>query len=78
MSPESIRQMLDRTPFVPFRMHLSDQHHYDITQPAMVMVFGSVVVVGQNRNIQSQFFDEPIIVANRHITRLEPLITAEV
>jgi len=74
MSPEAIRSMLDRKPFIPFRIHVSDQVSYDILQPRMVMIGGSVTVIGITRNTDSPFFDEPVIVANRHITRLEPLV----
>lgn len=75
MSPESIRNLLTRVPFIPFRLHLSDQASYDITNPRMVMVGGSVIVIGINRrDSTSEFFDEPVIVENRHITRVEPLV----
>ena len=30
--------------------------------------------IGIVRDVASEFFDEPVLVANRHITRLEPLI----
>jgi hypothetical protein len=75
MSPESIRSMLDRRPFIPFRVHVSDQASYDITNPRMAMIGGAVLVIGiTRRDSDSEFFDEPVIVANRHITRLEPLV----
>lgn len=77
MPPESIRSMLDRKPFIPFRIYVGDQAHYDITKPAVVMIGGAVTVIGIVRNVQSEFFDEPVIVANRHITRLEPLVSAD-
>jgi hypothetical protein len=67
--------MLERKPFIPFRIHVSDQASYDITNPRMVFLGGAVTVIGINRrDSQSEFFDEPVIVANRHITRLEPLV----
>jgi hypothetical protein len=75
VSPEALRDMLTRVPFIPFRLHISDQASYDITNPRMVMVGGSVLVIGINRrDSASEFFDEPVIVANRHITRVEPLV----
>ena len=75
MSPEAIRAMLDRRPFIPFRVHVSDQTSYDITNPRMAMIGGAVLIIGvTRRDANSEFFDEPVIVANRHITRLEPLV----
>ena len=75
MSPDSIRAMLDRRPFIPFRVHVSDQVSYDVTNPRMCVIGGAVTFIGMNRrDSQSEYFDEPVIVANRHITRLEPLV----
>jgi hypothetical protein len=75
MTPEAIRNLLIRVPFLPFRLHVSDQARYDILNPRMVMVGSSVIVIGINRDDPaSEFFDEPVIVVNHHITRIEPLV----
>ena len=75
MSPDSIRAMLDRRPFIPFRIHVGDVAHYDIAKPRMVVIGHVATFIGINRrDSQSEYFDEPVIVANRHITRLEPLV----
>ena len=76
MSPESLRQMLERQPFLPFRLHLSDGRHFVISRPKLVFIGGSVTVIGIVRDVASEFFDEPVIVANRHITSLEPIVEA--
>ncbi len=76
MSPESIRSMLNRRPFCPFRLHTSDGRHFVITKPDLVMIGGAVTVVGIVRDVQSEFFDEPVIIANRHILSLEPIVEA--
>jgi len=77
MSPEGLQAMLRRRPFIPFRLHLSDHVSYDIRVPELVVVGGSMTFIGIVRNVQSDLFDEPVIIANRHITRLEPLIEAD-
>ncbi|HEY1191894.1 MAG TPA: hypothetical protein VGE74_29960 [Gemmata sp.] len=74
MSPEALKSLLIRKPFLPFRLHVADQTSYDITKPDMVMIGGAVTFIGLVRNVQSEFFDEPVVVANRHITRLEPIV----
>ena len=75
MSPEALRSLLIRSPFIPFRIHVSDQAAYDILHPRMCMIGGSVTFIGMNRkDSASEFFDEPVIIANRHITRIEPLV----
>ena len=74
MSPQELREMLRRQPFIPFRLHLSDGRHFVISRPELVFVGGSVTVIGIVRNVTNEFWDEPVIVANRHITSLEPVI----
>ncbi len=74
MSPEAIKAMLYRRPFIPFRLHVSDHTVYTVTNPEMVVVGGAVTFIGIVRNVASEFFDEPVLVTNRHITRLEPII----
>jgi hypothetical protein len=67
--------MLDRKPFIPFRIHVAEQVSYDITHPRMVLVTRGATIIGINRrDSDSQFFDEPVIVSNAAITRLEPLV----
>jgi len=76
MSPEALRDVLNRRPFLPFRLHLSDGRHFVISRPELVFIGGSVTIIGLVRNTASEFFDEPVTVANRHITSLEPIIEA--
>ena len=77
MSPESIREMLNRRPFIPFVLHVSDGRSYVITRPQLVFPGGGVTIVGLVRSVDSEFFDEPVIIANRHITSLAPIIEAQ-
>ncbi len=76
MSPESLREMLERRPFLPFRLHLSDGRHFVISRPELVFIGGSMPVIGLVRDVASEFWDEPVTVANRHITGLEPIVEA--
>jgi len=76
VSPEALRDALNRRPFLPFRLHLSDGRHFVIRRPELVFIGGSVTIIGLVRNTASEFFDEPLTVANRHITSLEPIIEA--
>ncbi len=75
MSPESIRAMLDRRPFIPFRIHVSDQATYDVINPRMCMIGRVATFIGLSHcNSKGELFDEPVFIINRHITRLEPLV----
>ena len=76
MSPEALRDVLNRRPFLPFRLHLSDGRHFVISRPELVFIGGSMTVIGLVRDVASEFWDEPVTVANRHITSLEPIIEA--
>lgn len=76
MSPEELNSALRRRPFVPLRIHVSDGVHYDILVPDMVMIGRTILFIGLRRDVDSPFFDEPVWVALRHITRVEPIVEA--
>lgn len=77
MSPEELNSALKRRPFLPFRIHITDGVHYDIRNPEMVMIGRTILFIGLRREIDSPFFDEPVWVSMRHVTRVEPLVEAE-
>ena len=77
MAPSEINAMLRRRPFVPFHVHVTGDVSYDVRNPEMVMIGMSVLFIGQRRDIASDYFDEPVLVALRHVTRLEPLVEAD-
>ena len=74
MAPSKINSLLRRKPFLPFRVHVTGGVYYDVFEPEMAMIGMSVLFLGQRRNIASEYFDEPVLVALRHITRLEPIV----
>jgi hypothetical protein len=75
MSPESIRSMLDRRPFLPFRIHVDEGTSCDVVRPEWCLVCRASVMIGIKRpDSPGEFFDVPVFIANRHITRLEPLV----
>lgn len=78
MSPQEIRKMLRRSPFIPFRLHVSDQSHYDIVNSEMMVVSDRTTVIVLARpgkvSFSEDHFDEPLLIDNLHVTRLEPLV----
>lgn len=76
MSPEEISSLLKRRPFLPFKVHVTGNVEYTIREPEMTVVGRTVLFLGQRRNVESEFFDEPILVSMRHITHLEPIVEA--
>jgi hypothetical protein len=45
MVAANIREMLEREPFVPFRVVMTSGRHYDVANPALVMVLKSEVFI---------------------------------
>lgn len=74
MDPEQINSLTRRRPFIPFRIHVTDGVHYDVTNPEFISIGRTVLFVGVRRDPNSEFFDEPVLVALRHVTRVEPLV----
>lgn len=76
MAPEELRGWLRRAPFIPLRIHVSGGIHYDVSNPEFVMLGHSVILIGLRRDVDSPFFDEPVMVSLGHIIRVEPIIPA--
>lgn len=45
MTADNIRNLLERDPFIPFRLVMTGGGHYDIENPALVMVLKSEVFI---------------------------------
>jgi hypothetical protein len=46
MTPQDITKLLERTPFVPFRLHLSNGQSFDVKHPEFLWVFRSRLELG--------------------------------
>ena len=46
MRPDDIRNFLNRRPFQPFRITLTDGRNYEVRHPELVMVGRSSIVIG--------------------------------
>lgn len=74
MSPDELNSMLNRRPFVPLRIHVADQAMYEVRNPQMAMIGRTILFIGLQRDVNSPYFDEPVVVSMRHITRVEPIV----
>ena len=74
MAPDEIAPWLNRKPFIPLRVFLGDGAQYDVPKPEFVMLFRTSLLLGMRRNIDSPYFDEPILLNLGQITRIEPLV----
>ena len=76
MSPEEISALIKRRPFMPFKVHVTGNVEYTIREPETTMIGRTVLFIGEKSDAASEFFDQPIFVAMRHITHLEPIVEA--
>lgn len=74
MAPEDLKRILSRQPFLPTRLHVSGGIKHDLRYPDAAMVFRGMVIIGMNRNIPGDYFDEPIFVDLSHVVQAEPII----
>jgi len=71
MRPNDIRQFLDRRPFQPFRITLTDGRSYEVRHPELAMVGRSIVAIGVPAPDESQpVFDRLITVSLIHIMQM--------
>lgn len=71
MRAEQIHAHLQRRPFEPIRVFLSDGSHYHVRHPDMAIVSARTLVIGigGGNGMPEQFaFCDPV-----HVTRIEPL-----
>ena len=74
MSPEDILIFVNRRPFEPFRLFVTDGSVYEIRHPEMVMMGKRSLAVGlAQTNAQPPLYDRLAIVALLHVTRVEPI-----
>jgi hypothetical protein len=72
ITPKQLRRLLDAQPFRPFRIHLSDGSHYDVTNHDMALVGRNTVEIGVNPDPEG-FAEMFVRCAILHITRLEDI-----
>jgi hypothetical protein len=73
ISPARIREMLNRKPFRPIRIYLSDGSHHDVPHPEFAWVLGGRVFVGVSEKGSSDTNDRVKELAVLHLTRIEEL-----
>lgn len=74
MRPQDILNLLQRRPFEPFRICMSDGEVFDVRHPDLAMVGRSTVLVGIPMDATGEpVFDRFVNCALIHITRTEPI-----
>lgn len=72
MAPNDIREKLNRQPFQPIRVYLSDGGTYDIAEPSMAGLSQMELFVGIEPD-DSGVPKRSVYIDSRHVTRIEPL-----
>jgi hypothetical protein len=74
LRPEEVQAFQRKTPFEPFRVHLSDGTTYDVKHPELIMVGERSVVIGVPRSENGgTVYHRSETVALIHIVRLVPI-----
>jgi hypothetical protein len=73
MWPEDIRGFLERRPFQPFRLTLTDGRTYEVRHPELAMVGRSTVAIGLPAPDDPQpVYDRLATVSLLHIMQIQP------
>jgi hypothetical protein len=73
ITPQGIKELLNRRPFRPLRLFLSDGSKHDVPHPEFAWVFGGRVFIGIPGK-GTPFFDGAVReIAILHVTRVEEL-----
>jgi hypothetical protein len=73
MTPQHITALLERTPFVPFRIHLTNGQTFDVKHPDFVWVFRSRLELAVPSTDEQKIMDRAEHISLLHITRIEEL-----
>lgn len=77
MRTEDIREFVNKRPFEPFRITLTDGRTYDVVHPELAMVGRSSMVIGVPAVDKSEpVYDRAITVSLIHIMQAEPVTAA--
>ncbi len=72
MRADELRELLDRRPFQPIRLHISSGQTVDIKHPEMAFVTRSLVVAGVTES-DDRVADYAIHYNLLHVVKIEPL-----
>jgi hypothetical protein len=81
MHPDVLNAHLEKEPFVPFRLHLSDGRTFDVRFPGLTYLSGTAYYVLEPAHPdreRARFVTNPNpkVIALRHIVSIEPITPA--
>jgi hypothetical protein len=73
MNPEALAEQLEKEPFVPLRLHLTDGRKVTIENPDVAVIANLAVHIFKVRRKGRTIADESFLVSLRHIVSIEQL-----
>ena len=73
MTPKDITQLLERTPFVPFRLQLTNGKAFEVKHPDFIWVFRSRLEIAVPSPEDEKIKDRTEHISLLHIARIEEL-----
>jgi hypothetical protein len=73
MSHKDLIPLLEASPFVPFRIHLTDGKTYDVQHRDFVWVFPTRLEIATPSKDSERLMERADLVSLLHIVRLEPI-----
>lgn len=73
MNPEALAEQLERSPFVPLRLHLTDGRKVIINNPDVAVISNLAVYVFKVRRMGRRLADESFLISLRHIVSVHQL-----
>ncbi len=76
MNPEALAQELNREPFIPLRLRLSDGRTFDIQNPGPCFI-ARLALYAFRAKPRDALAEEVDVISLRHIVSIETVTTAE-
>ena len=76
MTAQDITKLLERTPFVPLRLHLSNGQTFEVKHPDFIWVFPSRLELAVPASEESRIMDHAEHISLPHIARIEEISVA--
>ncbi len=73
MTFDDLAEHVNRRPFIPFRLYLTDGMSFDVRHPELFMLGRRSVLIGLAADPAQKFYDRSTMVDLLHIMRTEPL-----
>ncbi len=73
MMPDALAAELEREPFKPLRLNLSDGRKVDITNPGTAFISRQSLYVFHTKRVGSARADDSMLISLRHIVSIDQL-----